>query len=411
MSHFDAIRGAALHAPFFHLLYLGADVDRASHVRSIIEERAELRQFSQVSSWAQAASLLDEMRVGMYEGCLLILCDPKDLGGREIREWLATLSPWPSGQVMAFLVLEESPQLSFHDFLGLADRDFAGLGSFEACLETLRRWCSGKGDLDLGLAFTKSPSRWLRSLKHDYVSNTVLIYREVFEGLGLLMEQREIDLIGNVLRNLLCLSDSKLAVRSLAADREEEESDLFRRIYSTPVRLVAPARLESQLTAADYSAGQDFVCYQTLEEVGGFLEAAAREGCSSILLKSSDARFSGDAVGNPPVVLIDGEAPRLGWSGWQARLRENVIGSYAASDLARLRSHQPVLVAQRPSWRACAIRPLPDLFDRLVELLVLTHEAVEQGAPKLKEFVLRSLAAVCAARALYLGQTGTGDGS
>lgn len=408
MTSLEEICRATPRAPFFLLLYVGTDAERASRLRAAVEEKAELRGFFHASSREEAAELVDkrELRVGWLDGCLLVIWDLGDHPAQGLGDWLARLPRWPSGQVVAFLVAEAGPELSFQDFLACVDRDFAVVGDFETCLARIRQWCSPGEQPDFGLPFLKRPSRWLRDLKHDYIVNTVLIQRESFEALGLLAEQREIDLIVSVLRNLLSFPDSKIEIRGLQADYADEESALYRNIYSTKFRIVAPANL-TEILAAEYEEGADFVTYRSPEEAAERLEAAARDGCARILLQAPDAQLPWDSR-DLPVVLVAEQAQHLDWQGWQVRLSKNVIGSYSVSDLSKRRSGKPLLVAQRPYWRACACLPLPDIFDRLVELLAGTWTAA--GEPKLKEYVFRSLAAVVSARAVYLGQTGTGDG-
>lgn len=416
MTSFEVIYRAVPRAPFFLLLYAGTDASRAAQLRMTIAERAELRQFFQASSWEEASELAgrQELRVGWFDGCLLVVWDLGDPPVGEIFNWLKALPKWPAGQVAAFLVADTEPVLSFQDFLALIDRDFAGVGEFDACLDSVRHWCTPGEPLDLGLPFSKRPSRWLRDLKHDYIGNTILIYREKFEELGLLVAEREIDLIASVLRNLLCPVDARIAVRGLSAESEEEESALHRRIYSTPFRIVAPTSL-GKLLAAEYTEGVDFDLYWTMKEAAGLLGAAAQQGCAHVLLRAPEEEVHAirPAPGNPgelPTVLVAESAPCLRWRAWQAQLAANVIGAYAVSDLEGTRSGKPILVAQRPYWRACAFLSLQGLFDRLIELLIQTHAELDLGTPKLKEQVFRSLAAVVSARTLYLGQTGTGNG-
>lgn len=417
MTSFETICRATPRSPFLLLLYIGTDASRAAQLRESVGVGVELRQFFQAASWEDAASLLtkQDLRVAWWDGCLFVICDLEDPPPGEVLAWLRRLPKWPSGQVAAFLVTEASLRLTLYDFFALVDRDFAGTGDFAVCLECVRGWCSLGGAPDFGLPFPKRPSRWLLDLKHDYIANIVLVYREIFENLDLLTAQREIDFIANVLRNLLGLPDSRLAVRGFPAERAEEESALHRRIYSTPVRIVAPLDLE-KLLALEYTKDTDFVLYQTAEIAAELLEKLAQEGCARILFRAPETRLPeirqvAAGPGELPTVLIGETAPRMEWYEWQTRLANNVIGSYAVSDLEGRRSGKPLLVAQRPYWRACASLSLHGLFDRLIELLVQTYLAVDQGAPTLREHVFRSLAAVGSARAIYLGQTKTGTGS
>lgn len=411
MTSLEEICRAAPRAPFFLLLYIGADTERASRLRTAVEEKAELRGFFHASSRKEAAALVDkrELRVGWLDGCLLVIWDLGDQPPRGIGDWLARLPRWPSGQVVAFLVAERGAELSFQDFLACIDRDFAGAGSFETCLARIGQWCSPGEQPDFGLPFLKRPSRWLRDLKHDYIVNTVLIHRPIFEALGLLTDQREIDLIVSVLRNLMSFPDSRIEVRGLPADSIDEESALHREAYSAPFRIVAPDSLGESL-AAEYTEGTDFVTYRTMEQAAELVDAAGWDGCARILLRDPEAALP-DVQRGPgalPSVLIAEPAQHLQWEEWQSQLAANVISSYSLSDLEKRRSGKPLLAAQRAYWRACAVLPFPRLFDRLIGLLAGTWEAV--GEPKLKEHVFRSLAAMVSARAVYLGQTGTGDG-
>ncbi len=413
MTDFEAICRAAPRSPFFLLFYAGPDAARAARLRAAVADSAELRQFVHASSRDEAVERLarQDLRVGWFDGCLLVVWD---LGGPpvgEVRNWLTALPKWPSGQVVAFLVADSEPALSFQDLFALVDRDFAGVGDFYACLDNVVRWCSPGGLSDFGLAFPKRPSRWLRDLRHDYIGNAVLIFRDTLEGRGLLTAQREIDLIAIVLRNLLSPVDSRIAVRGLPAESEEEESALHRRIYSTPFRIVAPASV-GRLLAEEYSEGDDYVLYSSPEDAVGLLDAASQEGCARVLLRSpgeKEPQLRPSLPGGPgelPTVLVGEPEFRLGWRAWQARLAANEVSSYTFSELEGRRSGKPILVAQRPYWRACAFLPLPSLFERLLELLAQTHAAVGPEPSKLREQVFRTLAAVGSARALYLGQIG-----
>lgn len=418
MTDFEAICRTGPRSPFFLLFYTGADQERAARLGAAVAERAELRQFVHASSRQEAAELLarQDLRIGRFDGCLLVVWDLGAPPAGEARDWLRGLPKWPSGQVAAFLVAEEEPALSFQDLLAFIDRDFADVGDFDGCLETVGRWCSPDGPLDFGLPFPKRPSRWLHDFKHDYIGNVVLIFREALESLGLLAAQREIDLIASVLRNLLSPVDSRVAVRGLSADSEEEESALHQRIYSTAFRIVAPASL-GRLLAEEYTEGVDYVLYSSLDDAAGLLDEAGRDGCARVLLRPPDGKQPAlrpappGSPGELPTVLVSEPELRLGWHVWQARLAANQIGFYTGSELEGRRSGKPILVTQRPYWRACAFLSLQGLFDRLVELIAQTHAAIGSEAPKLKEQVFRSLAAVGSARALYLGQTRTGDGS
>jgi hypothetical protein len=418
VTEFEAICCGVPRAPFFLLFYAGADAGRAARLRAAVAERAEMRQLVHVSSRDEAAAELarPDLRVGWFDGCLLVVWDLGSPAAGEIRDWLAALPRWPSGQVVAFLVADGDPALSFQDLLALVDRDFAGVGDFDACLDSVGRWCDPDGLPDLGLPFPKRPSRWLRDLRHDYISNVVLIFRETLESLGLLAAQREVDLIASVLRNLLSPADSKIAPRGLPAESEEEESALYRRVYSTPFRIVAPASL-GNLLAEEYTEGDDYVLYASLDDAAGLLDAAGQEGRARVLLRPPGEEEPGPHPAPPggpgelPVVLVGESELRLGWHAWQGRLAANEIGSYTVSELAGRRSGRPIVAAQLPYWRACAFLSIEDLFDRLIELLAQTHAAIGPEPPKLKEQVFRALAAVGSARALYLGQTRTGDGS
>jgi len=414
VTSLDEICRATPRAPFFLLLYVGADAERASRLRMAVGESAELREVFHASSREEATALVDrkDLRVGWLDGCLLVIWDLGDHPEKDIIGWLARLPRWPSGQVVAFLVAGTGPKLSSQDFLACVDRDFAGIGDFETCLTRVKQWCSPGKHPDFGLPFLKRPSRWLRDLKHDYIVNTVLIHRSSLADLGLLIVQREVDLIVNVLRNLMTSPDSKIEVRGLPAEYAEEESALYREVYSTPFRIVAPDSL-AKLLAAEYVEGADFVVYRTMEEAVEMIDAAAREGYARILLQAPDTKLPhvqprASGSGGLPIVLIAEQAQHLEWREWQAQLAANVIGSYPLSDLDKRRSSKPLLVAQRPYWRACAVLTLPGLFDRLIELLIRTWVTVRE--PKLKEYVFQSLAAIVSAKAVYLGQTGTGNG-
>jgi hypothetical protein len=359
----------------------------------------------------------EDLHINRFEGCLLVVWEIGGLPTPQIGGWVAELPTPPSAQVACFLVADAQQTLAFHDFLALIDRDFAGMGDFTACLESLRAWCGlapASGAPDLGLPFVKRPSRWLRDLKHDFIVNTVLINRASFEELGLLRAEREIDYIGSVLRNLLCTSESRISVRGLLAESEAEESMLYQLVYSTPCRMVAPASLAATL-AAEYKEGVDFMLYQTPEAAAEFLDAAGQEGCARILFQTlgvslPEVRPVTHGPAELPTVLVAEPAPQKTWREWQAQLAGNMVGSYSVSGLDGRRSGKRVVAAQRPYWRACAFLALPSLFDRLIELLIQTHVAVKRGAPRLEERTFRSLVAIGSAKAVYLGQSVTGDG-
>ena len=108
-----------------------------------------------------------------------------------------------------------------------------------------------------------------------------------------------------------------------------------------------------------------------------------------------------------PTILVAEPALELTWREWQARLADNVVGSYAMAELETKRSGQRVVVAQRSCWRACSVLSLPALFDRLIEFLEKTHAAVGVDTPSLRQKVFLSLAAIDAARKMYLGEAHT----
>lgn len=398
-------------APFFVVACIGMDEDRAEQVRSLMEDLGVLKGFYCVDAPADLAELDPALlHVGDLAGCLLVVWD---IGGRSVREAVDLLDrvPLATVQMVGVLLAEEDPRLSLKDFLSLVGRDFASCGDFAMCLGSLQKWCgrvtAGTPALDLTLPFLKEPSRWLRGLKHDHIVNTVSIHRASFEVPELWRMQLDIDFIGVVLRNLLCATEPTMAVRGLSAEGGEE-SPFYKQVYSSPVRIVAPASLAAPL-AAEYREGVDFVLYDGAEAGADLLAAATREGYARIFFKAPEMelpKVEMITVGprELPTVLVAETAPELTWREWQARLADNVVGSYAEAELGTRRSGQRVVSAQRSCWRACAFLSLPALFDRLIHLLEQTHEAVGEDPPSLRQKVFLSLAAIDAARRIYLGE-------
>lgn len=412
MTRFEEICRHIVREPFFDLAYVGRDAARAGMVRSVVEDSRTLKGFHHVGTPADLANLGPRvLHVGKLAGCLLVVWD---IGGKSVRQALDLLDQFPSatGQVAGFLLADERQQFSLKDFFTLVGRNFVSLGDFESCLKNLQGWCggaaaSGVGSLDLTLPFVKEPSRWLRGLKHDYIANGVMIQKAHFEELDLWRMQLDIDFISTVLRNVLCATEPSIAVRGLSA-QTGEESQFFREVYSSPVRIVAPASLAAPL-AAEYREGVDFVLYDGAEAGATLLAAATCEGYARILFKAPDMELTGVetmTVGprELPTILVAETAPEQTWRGWQTRLADNVVGSYAVAELEARRSSQRVVSAQRSCWRACAFLSLPALFDRLIELLERTHEAVGEDPPFLQQKIFLSLAAIAAARKMYLGE-------
>ncbi|HXO42368.1 MAG TPA: hypothetical protein VN999_13020 [Thermoanaerobaculia bacterium] len=400
-------------APFFSLLYIGKDAGRAKRLRATLEDLGVLRGFWQAGSVAEAAALDPEaLYVGKFAGCLLLVWDLGETPLAQARGLLNRL-PHVTGQAVGFVIAEPAPILPLGDLWAWIDANFFAAGDFSACLESLRRWCGGAGTecgaLDLTLPFIKQPSRWLRDLAHDHVG-LVLLERPFFEAAQLWEAQQEIDLLGNILRNLLCAMDAPIAARRLSAVGDEP-CELYRQVYSRPPQMFGPESMASQL-AVEYEEGEDYMLYKSAENAAELLAKAAPEGRARIVFLApsvglAEASPAATAMAELPAILIGETAAELSWQDWQRQLARNVIGSYAAGDLERQRSGKRILVAQRPYWRACALLSLPALFDRLLERLVQTHAALAAAAPQHEQRITQSLLAIDSARKLYLGESST----
>jgi len=285
---------------YYHVLYVGGELEQEAAVRAEVERFAEVRASHWVASAAEAGPLLAErkLHVGKLEGCLLVFWE-LDTAPSKLDAALRSLPDHlGSAQAVGFVVTPTDPALSWRDLIGLIGRDFAFIGPLETCLEAIRTWCGslvpGKRSGELSLPFRKRPSRWIRDLKHDYIVNVALAqpFRSNLETQGLWELQREIDLLQNVLSNLLCFPWSESVERGIPITELPEACPLYLKVYAdAKCRIVAPTALASILER-DYTVGEDLVLYSDEDAVAGELEAAARDACAPILFRAPESKLS-----------------------------------------------------------------------------------------------------------------------
>lgn|GEM_PF-4700962 len=369
---------------------------------------------------------LARLRSTELRGCLVTLWDLDALGkgeedgqgvlGEEVRELLDKTARW-AGQHVAFGCSEGAGSLSFLDFTEAVDANLVFVGAPADCAAALRCWCGT--DASPGVlkgAFGKLPSKWLRSVRHDYVAGGVLSLsvRPSVEDLGLLEVQKVVDFWQDAVRNVLVHCRENLSSRAMVGPTLADEPEVVRRIASTPFRLVAPRWIAEPLSERGSEEGRDFVGYASGEEAVSVSKSLAADRVAHALFWEGDDPpvLSGPEAAPAliPTLLVGSEPPRRTWSEWQGLFSRNVLGGFSLEELtAKDRLGASILDIKPSRWRPFCFRTLAEALGDVRRVM---KRSIDELGPAIgvdrSAKLARSLRGIDAARALYFGPSGTG---
>jgi len=391
----------------FNLLCISSDERWSKRVLSRLTDMLEFNKALTATSPQAGFRLFGEadLRQGKSNECLLVVWECR---GQDIAEQAADFADqgW-SGQVVFCAVSNNPLRLRHKDFAALIAENHCWAGDEAAFFDTVQRltipdWRKAAFP-NFDLPFKKTPSTWVRQFKHDYF-NLVYFNLEVIKASDLLPAQLEIDLLQNALRNLLVFRLENGV--SLGLKHIKMEPKGFGALKLQRCVLLCPGRFADQLPSF-WEEGLDFELYSnraTLEE-----RLAAKEaGCVKVLILDSNEidEESFPFVGQNPVCVYTGENElERTWPQWQKLLRQGLAGAFCLAEWWLDRESQRHLLGlKKEYWKLLATFSLPQIFDRLAELLLETHAGLQgRVSESSMEKIFRSWASLMNAKALYLG--------
>jgi hypothetical protein len=351
----------------------------------------------------------EDVRVGYYPGCLVVVVGRVAEDGRELHPAAAELKRSSlSGQIVCFL-LAEDVRFSFRHFLEQVSANVLGIGGLEKCLASVRQWFGQEGGPgvppDLRWPFSKEPSQWLSEVNHYYLRGTVpKLTRQELEAWSVWEEQRLLNGWLTAVRGVLESPWRAYAMSRLPEEDQDPPTDLERTLKGSGSVLLAPAELERPLSAAGLQMGTDFKVFRTAADRTRLLGEADRQK-SPCLLMHDPATEAPEGSASVPTVFVSQEEVRLSWGEWQRTFARNVLGAFSVPEFLSLVSEN------RPVWGAFGLLPLPQVFARMVDLLLATYSAIERRPEvphkqeRLNE-VFRQIALCWCAQGLYFGRDG-----
>jgi len=425
MRSFSKISDDVKEESFCNLLYVGPSSKEASRVLEAARAGGAFRRIVEVAPEGEDWTSLDEfisgeeLYVGQYRGCLVVLwgLEAMKLSPRELERLAPKLERahhW-SPQAIA-LALHHESELSFLELTELLTREIVEVGDAETCRAALEHWCSpGEGQVGLKASFSKTPSGWLRLIKHDYLSGGVLApsVQPLLLEKGLEGSQAMIDYWQNAVRNVLVHIRMNVRARALAATRLEDEPEIVRAIARTPWCLVVPSWLRADLEELDLALSKDFTVYGGPGEAAARVAELADDGKAAVLLWEGSLEpprlggAAGLATPVPTVLVGRDEPPRTDWTSWRRLFAHNVLGGFSRDELIAEGQRGRSILEIKPSfWRSFAFHPLPaaieEIGDRMLETYLALREEVSEDR---KKKLYRSIAEVEAARELFFGPT------
>lgn len=388
--------------PFFNLLYVGEDADRAAAITAAPVEKSLIRKAGALTpaEYAKELTLFGDDQtwyVGAMAGCLVVVYDGGETAAaiEEIRRCHEPGETSP--QIVYLVVTERDAPIPFEILLLGIENNVLAVGDWSSCLEELASWCRDSVDPadwpHLGAPFAKEPGIWLRDIYHDYFSNGVL--RLPREGGPFWDGQREIDFWQNALRGILV--DPYAKVRSLALPAEENET--YGRIYDHQRRclLLVPEGLDELLVAQGFRASRLRV-YEDPGRAGALAAALSEAGDRAILVRREEDAAHGDGA-VVPTVLVGPESPRRGWRDWRDFLARGGIGAFSQARFAEIAR------VKLGVWRPFAHKTPREAVDTVLSRLLETHRSLTAaGNTAMATTAFRCLAAVWCARGLYFGR-------
>lgn len=376
-------------------------------------------------------ALVDEhgLSAGSYRQGLVVVWDldslteaveDKQVDNRvlAVSGFLEEATRWAADHV-AFGLTAQADTVGFLELTDYFGHDVAAIGDVARCEEQLLAWSRTVPEGDgLGLRgpFEKSPSEWLRSIRHDYLNNGVrsLKVSPLVEGSSLATPHVEVDFWQHHLRNLLTDPRRHCSYRSFT-DGEWGEPEVCRRYGEVELKVLAPQWLTdaAECDSRDDGRIQGFRGADDLRSRAlSFLEA----GAAVVLLWDVDQGdepprvpgFDGGAATAPVVLVGADESPRLGWRRWQELLGRNVVGGFSGEELLApclgRRGGDRLLDVKPSTWRAFCLGSPLEAVTSIRDLMAETYERFrEQLSEDKKKKIYRAMSAVEAARAHYFG--------
>ncbi len=388
--------------PFFNLLYVGENADRATALTAAPVEKSLIRKTGALTpaKYAKELTLFGNDQawyVGKMAGCLVVVYDggETETAIEEIRRCHEPGETCP--QIVYLVVTDRDAPIPFETMLLGIENNVLAVGDWSSCLEELASWCRDSVDPadwpHLGAPFTKEPGIWLRDIYHDYFSNGVL--RLPREAGPFWAGQHEIDFWQNALRGILVDPCGKVSSLALPA----EENEIYGRIYdhrrSCP--LLVPEGLDEPLLAQGFRASRLRV-YEDPGRAGALAAALSEAGDRAILVRRADddAHWDGPAL---PTVLVGPESARRGWRDWRDFLSAGGIGAFSQARFAEIAR------VKLGAWRPFAYKTPREAVDTILSRLIETHRSLTAADnTAMASIAFRCLAAVWCARGLYFGR-------
>lgn len=432
VNSFGELERVYRETPFFRLLVVGPSAERRD---SVLDRARKLGCFGDSMEpiaadndfAAVAARVENGYAVGDDGGCLIVVLDlAKGADDAQRVEMLAkhkkAVENSPQGVIFALGAADA--QLSFSAFVDFIANNVAGFGDETSCAATLQQWCGRTGDLqgplDLRGRYLKSPSFWLRFLKHHYLAGFVTqpAYRPLVEMAGLWEEQRVINYWQNKVRNVLVFPYQSQDANQAALKYGANPPEPFRTGNKTTALLLVPQDLVVGLSPP-LQEGEQFLAYRTRAEAVSLMEETGRRGLARILVVRTPEEVpalqaSGSGPTRVPSLLVSDPATRLTWDQWQGLLARNMLGSFAQAEFLstiqrdEMRDLFPV-TKLKTYWTPFCFLSLREAMDEIMTLMIRTYEAMrevkcsDETRAELLKRVFRCLAQVWCARGLYFG--------
>jgi hypothetical protein len=421
MTDFEEIAQTWWKEPFFHLLYVGAEDERS---RAILDWCRSRPRFTKANSIAASIDNLDgiaefiavhQLRVGRFQGVLIVVLD---LGPNATDDSLSALlsrlehrAPWSdSTQRVLFLLTSAQLHVSFRSFINSISRQICGIGDLPRCIKALEEWTEKKPasepTIDLRLPFSKTPSGWLKNIRHDYIVNIIqqCLFKETTDA-GLWDVQYRIDLWQNALRNILVEPLEKN--RTLFFDYSiGDAKELQACLFPTPFRLLVPISV-ARILGSDMESETDYLPYDTIENARDLMAQETAVGHACILVYSDEVLVhpAGLAPGMArfiPTIHVRENSLRLPWDRWRQELYCNLLGAFDFAEFTRTIAGTSFAKVKRAFWSSFYFRSLPEAVDEVIDCMMQTYAGIHERTNSAElESLFRCIASVRSARGLY----------
>jgi len=402
--------------PFFHLLFMGGDTEIGTRVVEEARSWGNVEKAALTSSISHGFKIWQEQefRIGKSHGCQLMVLHQDSLEYQNITDLVKALGEYDWKGFHAFFVLSNE-YYSFSDHVNFISKNVMFCGDLPQFSDLLNRLISIDEAVcfpSLVVPFQKKPSEWIRQFKHDYFGGFYAANNTSIVEHGLLGVQREIDFLQDVLRNVLVFHRNNSHARFLKPSDETLESDICRQALDTEAFLVCPVSLAGSLPSY-WQEGMDYYIYENIDQARELLTQNCEEDQVGILACTEifdyESVFAGTAQ-MPVWVVIGDHEEKQTLQGWQQLCDRNLAGAFSLKALMEEEGCPHLFAIKRSYWKVLALRTLPQIFDRIIQLLVQTWNQLEpELSENYKRRIFFSYASICNARALYLSNTTKGD--